>query len=103
MENGKTVFVLNSLIDILRGDIESLKRCAESMENIKQKNFFQARTRDCEEIICELEAVAGRYGIHSGANGCADFSKTYGKALQEDVPNDLRPLVDRSIRRILIG
>lgn len=103
MEIKKIVTVLNDLIEISRNDAEDFKTCAETIESAELKFFFQTRIHDCEKTIRELEAAMSQYGVYSDANSSTYTLKAYDKALKEDIPSDLRPLINRGIRRILVG
>ena len=103
MEIKKIVNVLSDLIEISRNDAEGFKTCAETIESAELKFFFQTRIYDCEETIRELETAMGQYRDHPDTDGSAYTLKAYGTALKEDIPSDLRPLINRGIRRILIG
>jgi hypothetical protein len=103
MEIKKIVTVLNDLIEISRNDAEDFKICAETMESAELKFFFQTRIHDCEKTIRELEAAMNQYGVYSDINSSTYTLKAYDKALKEDIPSDLRPLINRGIRRILVG
>jgi|GEM_PF-4861309 len=103
MEIKKIVTVLNDLIEISRNDAEDFKTCAETIESEDLKFFFQTRIHDCEVTIRELEAAMSRYGVYPDINSSAYTLKAYDKALKEDIPSDLRPLINRGIRRILVG
>lgn len=103
MEIKKIVTVLNDLIEISRNDAEDFKTCAETIESVELKFFFQTRIHDCEETIRELEAAMSQYGAFPDTNSNAYTLKAYDKALKEDIPSDLKPLINRGIRRILVG
>ncbi|MEO6422491.1 MAG: DUF2383 domain-containing protein [Candidatus Nitrotoga sp.] len=103
MENKKIVNVLNDLIEISRDDAESFKACAENMEDVELKFFFQTRIYDCEKTIRELETAKSRYGDYPDTEDSIYTLKAYGKVLKEDIPSDLMPLINRGIRRIMIG
>lgn len=103
MEIKKIVTVLTDLIEISRNDAEDFKTCAETIESAELKFFFQTRIHDCEKTIRELEAAMSRYGVYPDVNSSPYTLKAYEKALKEDIPSDLRPLINRGIRRILVG
>ena len=103
MEVSKIVNVLNDLIEISRHDAQGFKTCAETIESIELKFFFQTRIDDCEETIRELETAVSRYCVLPDTNRSGYTLKAYGKALTEDIPSDLKPLINRGIRRNLVG
>ena len=103
MEIKKIVNVLSDLIEISRNDAEGFKTCSETIESAELKFFFQTRIYDCEETIRELETAMSRYRDHPDIGGSAYTLKAYGTALKEDIPSELRLLINRGIRRILIG
>lgn len=103
MESRKIVNVLNDLIEISRDDAVGFKTCAEKMEDEELKFYFQSRIYDCEKTIRELETAISRYGNYPDTESSIYTLKAYGRALKEDIPSDLRPLINRGIRRIMIG
>lgn len=103
MEVNKIVNVLTDLIEISRNEAEDFKTCAESIESTELKYFFQTRIDDCEETIRELEIAVSRYGVLPDINISGYTLKAYSKALREEMPSDLKPLINRGICRILVG
>lgn len=69
MDNGKSISVLNDLIETSRDGVEGFKKCAEDCSDPALKLYFLDRANSCDEAVQTLIREVIKLGGEPNASG----------------------------------